>query len=105
MANYVLVYKGGGGMANDEAARQKIMEAWGKWFGSLGANLVDGGNPFGPSASIAPNGSVSNAGGAGLTGYSIIKGDSLQAATEAAKGCPVLADGGTVEVYETFPVM
>ena len=105
MANYVLVYKGGGGMANDEAARQKIMEAWGQWFGSLGENLVDGGNPFGPSAAISANGSVSNSASSGLTGYSIIKGESLQAATNAAKGCPVLADGGSVEVYETFPVM
>ena len=105
MANYVLVYKGGGGMANDEAARQKIMQAWGQWFGSLGDKLVDGGNPFGGSAAISPGGSVSNNASSGLTGYSIIKGDSLQAATEAAKGCPVLADGGSVEVYETFPVM
>jgi hypothetical protein len=105
MANYVLVYKGGGGMATDEAARAKVMEEWGKWFGSLGDKLVDGGNPFGPSASIASNGSVSNGGGAGLTGYSIIKGDSLQAATEAAKGCPVLGAGGSVEVYETFQAM
>lgn len=105
MANYVLLYKGGGGMAADEAARQKIMEAWGRWFGALGENLVDGGNPFGASASIAPNGSVSNAATSGMSGYSVIKGDSLQAATDAAKGCPVLADGGTVEVYETFPVM
>lgn len=104
MANYVLVYKGGGGMAEDEAARQQIMEAWGRWFGSLGENLVDGGNPFGQSAAVASNGSVSNAAG-GLTGYSIIKGDSLQAATEAAKGCPVLTGGGSIEVYETFPVM
>ena len=105
MANYVLVYKGGGGMAPDEAARQKIMEAWGRWFGSLGEQLVDGGNPFGPSASIAPGGSVSNSASTGLTGYSIIKADSIQKATDSAKGCPVLADGGTVEVYETFPVM
>ena len=105
MANYVLVYKGGGGMAPDEAARQKIMEAWGRWFGSLGEQLVDGGNPFGPSASIAPGGAVSNSASTGLTGYSIIKADSIQKATDSAKGCPVLADGGTVEVYETFPVM
>src|ERR1051326_3103388 len=104
MANYVLVYKGGGGMADDEAARAQVMEAWGRWFGGLGDKLVDGGNPFGPSNSIASNGSVSNGGG-GLTGYSIIKSDSLQAATEAAKGCPVLADGGSVDVYETFAVM
>jgi hypothetical protein len=105
MANYVLVYKGGGGMAADEAARQKVMEAWGRWFGSLGEQLVDGGNPFGPSASIAPGGGVSNSASSGLTGYSIIKADTLQNATESAKGCPVLMDGGTVEVYETFPVM
>src|ERR1051326_7088769 len=102
MANYVLVYKGGGGMAPDEASRQKVMQAWGQWFGSLGDRLVDGGNPFGPSASIAPNGNVTNGAGSGLTGYSILKADDLQAATNAAKGCPVLADGGTVEVYETF---
>jgi hypothetical protein len=105
MANYVLVYKGGGGMAQDEAARQKIMAAWGQWFGSLGDRLVDGGNPFGPSASIASNGTVSNGASSGLTGYSVIKADDMQGATNSAKGCPVLADGGTVEVYETFPVM
>jgi hypothetical protein len=105
MAKYVLVYTGGGGMAQDAAAQQQIMEQWGRWFGSLGEGLVDGGNPFGPSASIGSDGAVTSGGSAGLTGYSIIKGDSLQAATEAAKGCPVLSAGGSVEVYETFDVM
>jgi len=103
LANYVLVYKGGG-MPQDEAAQQQVMEQWGRWFGSLGDRVVDGGNPFGPSASVASDGSVGGA-SAGLTGYSIIKGDSLQAATEAAKGCPILSSGGSIEVYETFPVM
>lgn len=105
MANYLLVYKGGGGMAQDAAAQQAIMEQWGRWFGSLGDSVVDGGNPFGPSASIATDGSVSSGGSAGLTGYSIIKSANLEAATEAARGCPVLAAGGSVEVYETFAVM
>jgi hypothetical protein len=104
MPNYVLVYKGGGGMAEDEAGRQQIMEAWGRWFGSLGDRLVDGGNPFGPSASIS-GGKVTNGATSGLTGYSIIKGDTLDKAAEAAKGCPVLSAGGSVEVYETFAVM
>jgi hypothetical protein len=103
--NYVLVYKGGGGMAPDEAARQQIMDAWGRWFGSLGEALVDGGNPFGPSASVSAGGSVSQGATSGLTGYSIIKSDTLQQATDSARGCPILADGGSVEVYETFPVM
>ena len=101
----MLVYKGGGEMAQDEAARQQIMDAWGRWFGSLADGLVDGGNPFGPSASVSSSGTVSQGASSGLTGYSIIKSDTLQQATESARGCPILAAGGSVEVYETFPVM
>ena len=92
-------------MEQDPAAQQKMMEQWGKWFGSLGDRVVDGGNPFGQSAAVSSSGSVSNGGTSGLTGYSIIKGDSLQQAAEAAKGCPVIASGGSIEVYETFQVM
>jgi hypothetical protein len=105
MPNYVLVYKGGGGMAQNEADRQQIMEAWGRWFGSLGEQMVDGGNPFGPSASVSSGGDVSNGAGSALTGYSIIKADTLQSAAQAAKGCPVLSAGGSIDVYETFAVM
>jgi hypothetical protein len=67
--------------------------------------LVDGGNPFGPSTSIGADGSVDGSGSSGLTGYSIVSADSLDAATEHAKGCPVLSPVGTVEVYEGVPVM
>ena len=45
-------------------------------------------------------------GGRGVpTGYSILRADDLAAALELARGCPQLAAGGTVEVYETFEVM
>ena len=104
MANYLLVYKGGG-MAADEAAQQKAMAAWGAWFGQLGQAVVDGGNPCGASASVGANGAVSQNAPSGLTGYSILRADSLQAATAMAQGCPVLSDGGSVEVYETFNAM
>ena len=47
-----------------------------------------------------------DASGAGsATGYSVIEADSLDAATDLAKGCPVLAGGASVGVYETFEVM
>ena len=106
MANYVLVYKGGGGMAPTPAEQEKIMADWGKWFGGLGQALVDGGNPFSGSAtSIASDGSSKEGASSGLTGYSILKADDLSTATNLAKGCPVLASGGTIEVYETFHVM
>ena len=98
MANYVLVYKGGKAPSNPEAA----MAAWGQWFGSLGAAVVDGGNPFGPSKTVGGGGAVSDGAASSLTGYSVLKADSLAAATALAKGCPVVGNGGTVEVYETM---
>lgn len=98
MPNYVLVYKSGrpAAGANMEAA----MAAWGQWFAKLGSAVVEGGNPFGPSKSVTKE-SVSDGAASSLTGFSILKADSLGAAAELAKGCPVIANGGTVEVYET----
>jgi hypothetical protein len=104
MANYLLAYHGGG-MAETPAEQEKVMAAWGAWFGQLGAAVVDGGNPVGAAKVVAANGSVSDGGGANpLTGYSVIKADSLDSAVAMAKGCPVLMSGGSVEVCETFDV-
>jgi hypothetical protein len=74
------------------------------WFGSLGEAIVDGGNPFGPSSTVATDGAVADGGRSALTGYSIISADTLAEATERAKGCPVLRSGGSVEVYEATPI-
>jgi hypothetical protein len=101
MAKFVLAYRGGS-VAESEAEQKAVMDQWMGWFGSLGAAVVDGGNPFGPAKTIASNGSVSDGGGAALTGYSIIDASGLDDATAKAKGCPVLASGGTVDVYEAM---
>ena len=101
MTKYVLSYHGGGGMPETEAEMNELMEAWGAWFGSMGEAVVDGGNPFGPAKTITPDLAVSDD-GQGLSGYSIISADSIDAAVEMAKGCPVLGSGGTVCVNETI---
>ena len=101
MTKYLLSYHGEGGMPESEAEMNEVMAAWGAWFETLGEAVVDGGNPIGPASSIAPDGSVS-ASGQGLTGYSIISADSMEAAVAAAQGCPVLAGGGTVGVNEAI---
>jgi hypothetical protein len=86
MTDYLLLYSGGS-------------------MGQLGSSLKNGGNPFTPaSKTIANDGSVSD-GGASASGYSIISADSLDAAVDLAKGCPVLQGGATITVYETFAVM
>jgi len=70
---------------------------------SLGDVIVDGGNPIGAAKTVASDGSVSEGGGGNpITGYTLISADNLDAAVVHAKGCPVLASGGSVEVAEAI---
>jgi hypothetical protein len=102
MANYVFAYSGGNGMAADQVERDAQFAKWGQWFGELGPAVVDGGAPTGPAKTVTTGGSVTDGGSRGLTGYSIITADSLDAAVGLAKGCPILENGGSVDVYEAL---
>lgn len=101
MGKYVLAYTGGSAPDSPEEG-QKVMEAWIGWFGSLGDAVVDMGNAFGASASVGADKSVSEGGASKLTGYSIVKADSVEAAAELAKSCPLFDAGGAIEVYEAL---
>ena len=100
MADFVLLYTGGG-MPESEEEGAKVMKAWTDWYGTIGASLKDGGNPFGAAKTVSGDGSVKDgATGAQLTGFTILSSASLEAATDIAKGAPVLQNGGSVAVYE-----
>ena len=102
MAKYLFVYHGG--KAPTSAAEgQAAMAAWGAWFGSMGAAVLDGGNPVGKSNTVHGGGAVTDDGGANpVSGYSLINAATLSDALALAKGCPVLAGGGSVEVAEAL---
>ncbi len=104
MANFVVLYSGGMGMAASEEEQQQIMAEWGAWYGKLGESIVDGGNPFGGSKSFTASGGDAVDGTLGATGYTIIDADSLDAAAAACADHPHLNHGGQVHVYETFSV-
>jgi hypothetical protein len=105
VADYVLLYSGGG-MPETEEEQAQVMKAWDAWFKQLGGALKDGGNPFTSAAkTVKPDGSVSDGAGANASGYSVIRADSIDAASALAKGCPVLMGGASITVYETFEVM
>ena len=94
MAKYLFVYHGGGDNPESEEEVAAVLDAWGNWFGTMGAAVIDGGNP---------DGSVSSDGGANpATGYSLIEASSLDDALAKAKGCPILAANGSVEVAEAI---
>lgn len=103
MAKYVLLYRGGG-MPQNQEETDRVMAAWGDWFGKLGPAVADPGNPSTTSKTISTDGSVS-AGSASISGYSIISAGSLDEAVDLAKSCPVLAGGSAIEVVETFEAM
>ena len=102
MAKYLFVYHGGS-RPSSPAEEKKVMDAWGAWFGSLGAAVVDGGNPVGKSSTVKSDGSLVDSGGANpASGYSLIEAASLQDAHNKAKGCPLLAAGGTIEIAQAM---
>lgn len=100
MGKYVYIYYAG---KDSEAAGDA--EAWGGWFGKLGSKLIDGGNPFKDNGQAVNNSGVMAVKEMPATGYSIVEADSMDEATEMAKGCPLMqADDGAVCVYEALPM-
>ncbi len=100
MAKYLFVYHGGSAPTNP-ADVKKVMDAWVGWFGSMGAAVIDGGNPVGKSSTVKADGSLADGGGANpSSGYSLIEASSLEDAHKKAKGCPILKAGGTIEIAQ-----
>lgn len=99
MPKFIFVYHGGK-TPSDPAEQDRVMAAWGAWMGSLGDALVDGGAPVGLSRTVSSTGVADNGGSNPVSGYSMVEAANQDAAAEMAKGCPILDDGGTVEVAE-----
>ena len=102
MAKYLFVYHGGE-HPETEAEVAEVMDAWGNWLGSMGSAVIDGGNPVGASSTVHPDGSVTSDGGANPTsGYGLFEAADLDDALAKARGCPILAANGSIEVAEAI---
>ncbi len=100
MTKYIFAYHGGK-MPETPEEGQQVMAAWKAWFEGMGSSVVDGGNPAGMSKTLT-SGGVEDGGGANpISGYSLVEADSIDAACELAKGCPIL-NHGSVEVAEAM---
>jgi hypothetical protein len=103
MAKFLYVYLGGK-METDPKKQKESMDAWMKWFGSLGKAVVDGGNPTTPGKVVSKTGAKAISGDP-ITGYSIVQAENLDAALKMAKGSPQLAVGGQIAVYNIMEMM
>jgi hypothetical protein len=107
MANFMFVYRGGedhhSTMSPDEI--QGIMKKWTDWVGVGFAKgwMVDAGDALTPEGKVVHANKVVTDGPFVeskeiVGGYSVVSADSIAAAAELAKGCPILLAGGSVEV-------
>lgn len=85
---------------------QAGMQQWQTWIGDISAQgkfvatnqLGEEGCVVNPGAAIV-DGPVAN-GQQTVGGYMIVKTDTIEDATEIAKGCPIFGYGGNVEVRD-----
>lgn len=91
---------------------QGMMKYWQDWIGNIAAQnkLVSVGNRLanGEGSVLRPGNIITNGPYVeikeAIGGYTIIKADSLEEATELSKGCPILNVNGTVEVRRIVPM-
>lgn len=99
MPNYIIAYHGGRKPESPEEG-ENHMKKWKAWVGALGDDAVNPGTPLGKSRIVSAD-SVSDDGGPNaMSGFSVVKAESIEAALEMAKACPFLDTGGTLEVAE-----
>jgi len=99
MNQYIITYLGGDQPSTPEEGK-KHFASYQQWLGSLGSAAVSPMNPMKDTTTINPDGSVTAGGSTAMSGYTIIKAESLDAAIAVAKGCPFLDINGSLEVSE-----
>jgi len=105
MAEFVYLYRGGARPAS-AAQGQQVMQKWVAWFKDLAdrGHIIDRGQPLDASGKIVHAGSKSITDGPFaeakdvIGGFTLIKANDAAHAAELAKGCPILENGGDVEV-------
>ena len=107
MNQYLLLFRRDADFKLSPDQLQKITQPWMDWMGSLAAQnkLADRGNRLDSGGKVVkPNNIVTDGPYVelkeALGGYTVVKTNSIEDATELAKGCPILAVGGSVEVRQ-----
>lgn len=103
MPKYIFIYLGGETPASPEEAKQHFVD-YENWLRSLGSAVVSPAIPFKDTHTVQPDGKIEPGTTTGMSGMSIIQMATMEKALEAAKACPFLAIGGTLEVSEMLEV-
>ena len=99
MPQYIFVYLGGE-YPSDPEEGQKHFEKYQQWLSSLGEAVVSPAIPFKDTHTVQPDGSSSPGSISAMSGLSILRLPTMEAALAAAQSCPFLEINGTLEVSE-----
>lgn len=99
MTQYVFVYLGGNQPSSPEESR-KHFDAYMEWMSSLGDAVVSPTIPLKDTHTVSSDGTIGEGGSSAMSGFSIIKADSMEDALSIAQACPFLDIGGSLEVSE-----
>lgn len=108
MAKFLFVYRSAAEQPTEAPSpeqMQAVMQKWGEWFQKAGAAVVDGGDALLPTGKlITAQGAVTDGpfieAKEMVGGFSIFEAENYDAAADIAKGCPILENGGSVEIRE-----
>jgi hypothetical protein len=95
MTNYVLTFRG----KLDRTLTAEEEARWPAWFSQISASITDRGNRVGQARSVGYNGQRDDV----LSGYIVVTAADFDAAVAIAQGCPILQQGGSLEVGEIVP--
>ncbi len=99
MPQYLIVYLGGNQPSSPEEGKQH-MSKYMDWLASLGSSAVSPANPLKGTKTVGPDRTVADGGKTSMSGFTIIEVDSMETALSAARSCPFLDVGGSLEVSE-----
>lgn len=99
MPQYLITYLGGNHPSTAEEG-QRHFARYMEWLSELGEAAVSPANPLGNTHCVHPDGSISEGGDSGMSGFTIVEAASLEAALAMAKSCPFLEIDGKLEVSE-----
>jgi hypothetical protein len=99
MKQFVLVYLGGNHPSNPQEASNHF-DKYMAWLASLGDSVVIPTIPLKDTNTVSPDGTIREGGSSAMSGFSIIKADSIEVALSIAQECPFLEIGGSLEVSE-----
>ena len=109
MTKYMYLFRGGETARTELSPEQmqEHMEIWKNWMGGLASNgtLVDGLPLSGEGKQLSGRGEVITDGPYAegkevVGGYLIVNAETIDQATDIAKGCPIFEHDGHVEVRE-----